>query len=118
MHNLRDSLVFKRDKLVFSLHDQLSDQIDILVPEGGIHIWCKVKADANEQQLLKEALYMYLEEFSAHRKGMFDLHSDEFRKSKLNRPFLVLQTPYAVLYMNPNAKRKRKTNAANCPEVP
>ncbi|USG66148.1 PLP-dependent aminotransferase family protein [Brevibacillus ruminantium] len=56
LHHLRESLIFKRDKIVFSLYDQLSDQIDTLVPEGGIHIWCKIRADVNEQQLLKEAI--------------------------------------------------------------
>lgn len=56
LHKLRDSLAFNRDKIVFSLYDQLDDQVEFLIPEGGIHIWCKVKADINEQQLLKEAI--------------------------------------------------------------
>ncbi|WP_232698047.1 MocR-like pyridoxine biosynthesis transcription factor PdxR [Brevibacillus daliensis] len=56
MSKLRESLTFNRDKMVFSLYDQLEDQVEFLVPEGGIHIWCKVKADVNEQQLLKEAM--------------------------------------------------------------
>lgn len=56
MHKLRDSLALNRDKIVFSLYDQLDDQVEFLIPEGGIHIWCKVKEDVSEQQLFKEAI--------------------------------------------------------------
>lgn len=56
LDKLRNSLAINRDKMVFSLYDQLDDQVEFLVPEGGIHMWCRVKADVSEQQLLKEAI--------------------------------------------------------------
>lgn len=56
MQRLRNSLAINRDKIVFSLYDQLADQVDFLVPEGGIHIWCKIKEEINEQKLVKEAI--------------------------------------------------------------
>ncbi|MGC5328590.1 PLP-dependent aminotransferase family protein [Brevibacillus sp. SYSU BS000544] len=56
LQRLRNSLAINRDKIVFSLYDQLADQVDFLVPEGGIHIWCKIKEEINEQKLVKEAI--------------------------------------------------------------
>jgi DNA-binding transcriptional MocR family regulator len=56
LHKLRDALAYNRDKIVFSLYDLLDDQVEFLAPEGGIHIWCKVKADIDEQLLLRESI--------------------------------------------------------------
>ncbi|MGE5702994.1 MAG: PLP-dependent aminotransferase family protein [Clostridia bacterium] len=56
LNKLRNELACNRDKIVFSLYDQLADQVEFLVPEGGIHIWCKVKGIENERQLLKESI--------------------------------------------------------------
>jgi len=56
LQKLRNSLACNRDKIVFSLHDLLGDQVEFLAPEGGIHIWCKVKSEIDEQQLLNESI--------------------------------------------------------------
>ena len=56
LQKLRSSLACNRDKIVFSLHDHLGDQIEFFEPNGGIHIWCKVKPDMDEHQLLRESI--------------------------------------------------------------
>ncbi|AKF93410.1 PLP-dependent aminotransferase family protein [Brevibacillus laterosporus] len=56
LRKLRNSLAINKDKMTFSLYDQLEDQVEFLAPEGGIHIWCRIKENVNEQQLVKEAI--------------------------------------------------------------
>ncbi|WP_139492707.1 PLP-dependent aminotransferase family protein [Brevibacillus dissolubilis] len=53
---LRGELMAKRDLLVRSLQHFLPDQADFLIPEGGIHLWCRLKQPVNENQLLKAAI--------------------------------------------------------------
>ncbi|NKQ19857.1 PLP-dependent aminotransferase family protein [Brevibacillus laterosporus] len=56
LRKLRNSLAINKDKMTFSLYDQLEDQVEFLAPEGGIHIWCRIKENVNEQKLVKEAI--------------------------------------------------------------
>jgi GntR family transcriptional regulator, regulator for abcA and norABC len=46
----------RRDQIVTSLNFYLKDQVEFAIPQGGIHIWCKVKKDFNETQLLEESI--------------------------------------------------------------
>jgi GntR family transcriptional regulator, regulator for abcA and norABC len=46
----------RRDQIVTSLNFYLKDQVEFANPQGGIHIWCKVKKDFNETQLLEESI--------------------------------------------------------------
>jgi GntR family transcriptional regulator, regulator for abcA and norABC len=46
----------RRDQIVLSLRLYLNDQVDFNIPNGGIHIWCKLKRDINEMQLLEESI--------------------------------------------------------------
>ncbi|MGG0657672.1 PLP-dependent aminotransferase family protein [Rummeliibacillus pycnus] len=46
----------RRDKIVTSLKFYLKDQVEFSVPQGGIHIWCRIKKDFNEIQLLEECI--------------------------------------------------------------
>lgn len=46
----------RRDHIVTSLNFYLKDQVEFAIPQGGIHIWCKVKKDFNEIQLLEESI--------------------------------------------------------------
>lgn len=46
----------RRDQIISSLSEYLGDQVDYHTPEGGIHIWCKIKKDFNEIQLLEESI--------------------------------------------------------------
>ncbi|KGM45015.1 GntR family transcriptional regulator, partial [Neobacillus niacini] len=46
----------KRDQIVTSLQSFLKEQVDFYIPEGGIHLWCRIKEDFNETQLLEESI--------------------------------------------------------------
>ncbi|MBP0727157.1 PLP-dependent aminotransferase family protein [Bacillus sp. RG28] len=46
----------RRDQIVKSLHFYLKDQVEFTIPQGGIHIWCKLKKEVNEAQLLEESI--------------------------------------------------------------
>ena len=39
-----------------SLQTFLHDQVEYNVPQGGIHLWCRIKKDFNEIQLLEESI--------------------------------------------------------------
>ncbi|MCC3355953.1 PLP-dependent aminotransferase family protein [Bacillus sp. REN16] len=54
--NLVGQLKSRRDQIVASLSEYFGDQADFHFPEGGIHIWCKIKKDFNEIQLLEESI--------------------------------------------------------------
>ncbi|MDN4495548.1 PLP-dependent aminotransferase family protein [Ureibacillus aquaedulcis] len=46
----------RRNQIVRSLHLYLKDQVEFFVPQGGIHIWVKIKKDVNEIKLLEESI--------------------------------------------------------------
>lgn len=54
--SLREQLQKRRDQLLKSLHDHLKEEVSFYVPEGGIHLWCKVKREVKEMQLLEESI--------------------------------------------------------------
>ncbi|RFB13638.1 PLP-dependent aminotransferase family protein [Bacillus sp. HNG] len=54
--NLVVQLKSRRNQIVSSLSEYLGDQVDYYTPKGGIHIWCKIKKDFNEIQLLEESI--------------------------------------------------------------
>lgn len=54
--NLVRQLEKRRDQIVSSLRFYLKDQVDFLIPQGGIHLWCKINKDFNEVQLLEESI--------------------------------------------------------------
>lgn len=53
---LRRQLKQRRDQIVLSLNQLLDDKISFSVPEGGIHIWCKLHRPVDEQKLLEESI--------------------------------------------------------------
>ncbi|WP_219837320.1 PLP-dependent aminotransferase family protein [Paenibacillus sp. R14(2021)] len=53
---LRRGLKQKRDQIIESLEKYFAGQVTYEVPEGGIHLWCKINHDAAEHQLFKEAV--------------------------------------------------------------
>ncbi len=53
---LRNELNIRRDRLVSSLNELLRDKVEFLVPNGGIHLWCKLHSDINEDHLLEESM--------------------------------------------------------------
>src|SRR3954447_885685 len=46
----------RRDQIVNSLRFYLKNQVEFYIPQGGIHIWCKLNKDFNEVQLLEESI--------------------------------------------------------------
>lgn len=54
--NLVQQLEIRRDQVVDSLQTFLKDQVEFYVPNGGIHIWCRIKKEVNENQLLEESI--------------------------------------------------------------
>ncbi|MED3573698.1 PLP-dependent aminotransferase family protein [Cytobacillus praedii] len=43
-------------QIVSSLNYFLKDQVEFTIPQGGIHIWCKLKRDVDEMKLLEHAI--------------------------------------------------------------
>ncbi|MFP3123096.1 PLP-dependent aminotransferase family protein [Ectobacillus funiculus] len=56
MDMLRKQLKQRRDKITSSIKELLEDQIECSIPEGGIHLWCKVRSSVNEYFLLEESM--------------------------------------------------------------
>ncbi|MEQ6355987.1 PLP-dependent aminotransferase family protein [Lysinibacillus sp. M3] len=54
--SLMKELEKRRDKIIKSLDTYLKDQVEYSIPQGGIHIWCKILKDYNETQLLEESI--------------------------------------------------------------
>ncbi len=46
----------RRDKIIKSLDTYLKDLVEYFIPQGGIHIWCKILKNYNETQLLEESI--------------------------------------------------------------
>lgn len=46
----------RRNQIITSLKFYLKDQVEFSIPQGGIHIWCKLNKDVNEVQLLEESI--------------------------------------------------------------
>ncbi|GED69241.1 transcriptional regulator [Brevibacillus reuszeri] len=53
---LRTQLAIRCDQLAFSLQDQFEDQVKLITPEGGIHLWCQLIGEWSEQRLLTESV--------------------------------------------------------------
>jgi GntR family transcriptional regulator of abcA and norABC len=56
IYMIRKELKERRDEIVASFDRYLREEVDYFIPEGGIHIWCKLKSHVNEQQLLEESM--------------------------------------------------------------
>lgn len=53
---LREQLQKRRNQMVHSLQSYLKDEVHFDIPNGGIHLWCKIQRQVNESQLLEEAI--------------------------------------------------------------
>ncbi|OLN22094.1 GntR family transcriptional regulator [Domibacillus antri] len=56
IHMIRKELKERRDEIVTSFQRYLKDNTAYFIPEGGIHIWCRLTHPVNEQQLLEESM--------------------------------------------------------------
>ncbi|WP_379967122.1 PLP-dependent aminotransferase family protein [Ectobacillus sp. sgz5001026] len=53
---LRKELKRRRDQMTSSLRELVGDQTEFFIPEGGIHLWCKINGAIDEYKLLEEAM--------------------------------------------------------------
>jgi GntR family transcriptional regulator, regulator for abcA and norABC len=53
---LVQQLEIRRNQIVSSLDHFLNDQVDYTIPQGGIHIWCKLRSDLDEMKLLENSI--------------------------------------------------------------
>ncbi|GHH96635.1 MocR-like pyridoxine biosynthesis transcription factor PdxR [Neobacillus kokaensis] len=56
LESLVKELEKRKSQIVTSLKHFLGDQVEFSIPQGGIHLWCRLKRDYNEMQLLEEAI--------------------------------------------------------------
>ncbi|KFN03698.1 PLP-dependent aminotransferase family protein [Bacillus clarus] len=53
---LRKQLKQRRDQLITSLGELVGNRVEFFVPEGGIHLWCKIHGAFDEYHLLGRAI--------------------------------------------------------------
>ncbi|WP_313892964.1 PLP-dependent aminotransferase family protein [Psychrobacillus sp.] len=53
---LRNELKKRRDEIINYLVEFLNDEIEYIAPEGGIHLWCRLKTKFDEKLLFEEAI--------------------------------------------------------------
>lgn len=53
---LRGKLEVQRNEITSSLTKILGDQVEFFMPQGGIHLWCKLKEEVDEYGLLNESM--------------------------------------------------------------
>jgi GntR family transcriptional regulator of abcA and norABC len=56
LNRLRMQLQFKRDLLIESLQKELTDLVKFTLPQGGLHLWCKLIPEVHDGKLLEEAI--------------------------------------------------------------
>lgn len=56
INRLVKELEKRRDQIITSLQFYLNEQVEFSIPQGGIHLWCRIKKDYNEMQLLEESI--------------------------------------------------------------
>lgn len=56
INNLVKQLESRRNQIVTSLDTFLKTEVNFNVPQGGIHLWCELKKEYNEAQLLEESI--------------------------------------------------------------
>lgn len=56
LNRLRERLLFRRDTLAEALRRELGESLSFELPQGGLHLWCKLAEDLPEGRLLEEAI--------------------------------------------------------------
>lgn len=56
IHHLVKQLERRRDQIVSSLQFFLNEDVEFYIPQGGIHIWCRIKKEHSEMHLLEESI--------------------------------------------------------------
>ncbi|MCP1136180.1 PLP-dependent aminotransferase family protein [Paenibacillus polysaccharolyticus] len=56
LDRLRMQLQFKRDLLISTLRTEVPDLISYNIPQGGLHLWCKLLVEVHDGKLLDESI--------------------------------------------------------------
>ncbi|TDL54346.1 PLP-dependent aminotransferase family protein [Paenibacillus dendritiformis] len=56
LDRLRMNLLYKRDVAIEALQRELPGLVSFSVPQGGLHLWCKILPEVNDGKLLEEAI--------------------------------------------------------------
>lgn len=56
LERLRTQLLFKRDLLIEALQKELPDLVRFTIPQGGLHLWCKLVPEVHDGKLLEDAI--------------------------------------------------------------
>ncbi|MCJ8013656.1 PLP-dependent aminotransferase family protein [Paenibacillus sp. KQZ6P-2] len=56
LNRLRMQLLYKRDLMIEALQKELPGLIHFNIPQGGIHMWCKLVPEVNDTKLLEEGI--------------------------------------------------------------
>lgn len=56
LDRLRMQLLYKRDLLIEALRKELPGLVSFTIPQGGLHLWCKILPEVNDHKLLEEAI--------------------------------------------------------------
>ncbi len=56
LDRLRMELIFKRDVLIEALERELPDIVSFTIPQGGLHLWCKILPVVDGNKLFEEAI--------------------------------------------------------------
>ncbi|USG64984.1 PLP-dependent aminotransferase family protein [Brevibacillus ruminantium] len=87
MDKLRAALQLKRDLFVEALCDQLGDQVELIIPEGGIHLWCRLRQELDVNRLLAEAIRRGVVFVPGNVLGT-DKHAVRFTFGRADRAFI------------------------------
>ena len=53
---LRQELLRRRNEMISALQETLDGKVDFTIPKGGLHIWCKINQDVNDEKLVEEGM--------------------------------------------------------------
>ena len=56
LHFLRQELLGRRNEMISALQDNLGEQVEFSIPQGGLHIWCKINQDVDDRKLVEEGI--------------------------------------------------------------
>lgn len=56
LDRLRMNLLYKRDAAIEALQRELPGLVSFPVPQGGLHLWCKILPEVNDGKLLEEGI--------------------------------------------------------------
>lgn len=56
LDRLRMHLLYKRDLLISALRQELPDLVSFSIPQGGLHLWCKIIPEVSDNKLFEEAI--------------------------------------------------------------